>query len=186
MIDPDFKYPSILRGNVGYDRELPWGLVGTAEFLWSKTIKDIKYQNLNFAPVPGVTGVGGRPFFARNGSTTLSDVILLENTDKGYNWNMSLRSAPAVHATASSSPARIPTASRKSHHGRHVGPGGVELGQRLRAGRPEQRRRWRARTSIPGHRITLSAAPTTCRSCKGFTDRRSRCSTRASRAGPTR
>jgi hypothetical protein len=88
VIDPDFKYPSILRGNAGWDRELPWGLVGSAEFLWSKTLDDIKYQNLNFAPVPGLTGLGGRPFFARRFST-LSDVILLENTSKGYNWNLS-------------------------------------------------------------------------------------------------
>ena len=26
LIDPDFKYPSVLRGNLGYDRQLPWWL----------------------------------------------------------------------------------------------------------------------------------------------------------------
>jgi hypothetical protein len=88
LIDPNFKYPSILRGNVGWDRELVWGFLGTAEFLWSSTINDIKYQNLNFAPSPTITGVGGRPFFIRQFST-LSDVVLLENTDKGYNWTIS-------------------------------------------------------------------------------------------------
>jgi Carboxypeptidase regulatory-like domain len=88
VIDPDFAYPSILRGNLGWDRELYWGMIGSAEFLWSKTIDDIKYQNLNFAPLPGVTGVGGRPFFGRQVST-LSDVILLENSGEGYNWNIS-------------------------------------------------------------------------------------------------
>ena len=88
VIDPDFKYPSIIRGNLGWDRQLPWGFVGAAEFVWSKTLDDIKYQNLNFAPLAGVTGSGGRPFFGRRFST-LSDVILLENTDEGYNWNAS-------------------------------------------------------------------------------------------------
>ena len=88
VIDPDFKYPSIVRGNLGYDRQLPCGLVGAAEFVWSKTLDDIKYQNLNFAKIPGVTGSGGRPFFARQ-VATLSDVILLENTSEGYNWNLS-------------------------------------------------------------------------------------------------
>jgi hypothetical protein len=88
VIDPDFKYPSILRGNVGWDRELPYGFVGSAEFVWSKTIDDIKYQNLNFAVLPGVTGSGGRPFLARQ-VTTLSDVILLENTSEGHSWNFS-------------------------------------------------------------------------------------------------
>jgi hypothetical protein len=87
LIDPDFKYPSILRGNLGYDRELGGGFIGTADFVWTKAIKDIKYQNLNFGIVPGVTSTGGRPFFARTFSN-LSDVILLENTDKGYSWNL--------------------------------------------------------------------------------------------------
>jgi carboxypeptidase family protein len=88
LIDPNFNYPSILRGNIGYDRELFLGFLGTAEFVWSKTLDDIKYQNLNFAPSPTVRGVGGRPFFIRQ-VTTLSDVVLLQNTNEGYNWNLS-------------------------------------------------------------------------------------------------
>jgi hypothetical protein len=90
MIDPDFKYPSILRGNFGADTQLPGGLVGTADFLWSRTIQDIKYQNLNLVQLAGVNGVGGRPFFARNKVPAVSDAILLENTSEGYNWNLSL------------------------------------------------------------------------------------------------
>ena len=69
MIDPDFKYPSVLRGNIGYDHQLPWGLIGTADFVWSNTVKDIKYQNLNFVQVPGAAGVGGREFFTRKVTT---------------------------------------------------------------------------------------------------------------------
>jgi outer membrane receptor protein involved in Fe transport len=87
VIDPDFKYPSVLRGNVGYDHTLAWGIIGTADFVWSKTVKDIKYQNLNFVPVSGASGIGGRPFFTRK-VTSLSDVILLENTDRGSSWNI--------------------------------------------------------------------------------------------------
>ena len=87
MIDPDFKYPSVLRGNLGYDHQLPWGFIGAADFVWSNTVQDIKYQNLNFVQVPGATGVGGRPFFTRK-VTTLSDAILLENTDQGYTYSL--------------------------------------------------------------------------------------------------
>lgn len=86
MIDPDFKFPSVLRGNLGYDHTLPFGLYGTADFLWSKTIKDIKYQNLNFEIVPGASSIGGRPMFRRR-FTALSDAILLENTTKGHTYN---------------------------------------------------------------------------------------------------
>jgi hypothetical protein len=85
MIDPDFKYPSVLRGNIGYDRELWGGFTGNFDFVFSKTVKDIAYENLNFVP-SGATGVGGRPFFVRK-VTTLSDVVLLKNTSKGSTWN---------------------------------------------------------------------------------------------------
>ena len=88
MIDPNFNYPSILRGNLGGDTTLPGGLIGTVDFVWSKTIQDIKYQNLNLVQLSGVTGAGGRPFFARNRVSTVSDAILLENTDQGYSWNL--------------------------------------------------------------------------------------------------
>jgi hypothetical protein len=86
MIDPDFKYPSVLRGNLGYDRQLWGGFTGNFDFVFSKTVKDIAYENLNFVPQAGVTGVGGRPFFTRK-FPTLSDAVLLENTSKGYTWN---------------------------------------------------------------------------------------------------
>ena len=46
-MDPNFKYPRVLRGNLAYDHQLPWGLVGTFEYVWSKTLEDISYQNLN-------------------------------------------------------------------------------------------------------------------------------------------
>jgi Carboxypeptidase regulatory-like domain len=88
MIDPNFNYPSILRGNLGGDTRLPGGLIGTVDFVWSKTIQDIKYENLNLVQLSGVSGAGGRPFFARNRVSTVSDAILLENTDEGYSWNL--------------------------------------------------------------------------------------------------
>jgi hypothetical protein len=87
VIDPNFKYPSVLRGNVGYDRQLWGGFTGNLDLVWSKTIKDIAYENLNFVPAAGVAGVGGRPFFGRK-VASLSDVVLLKNTDKGYTWNV--------------------------------------------------------------------------------------------------
>jgi hypothetical protein len=88
LIDPNFKYPRVLRGNLAYDRQLPWGLTGTFEYVWSKTLEDISYQNLNFQPSPTVTGIGGRPFMVKQFST-LSDVILARNTTEGHGFNLS-------------------------------------------------------------------------------------------------
>ena len=88
IIDPDFKYPSVLRGNLAWDRKLPMGFYGSAEFLWSLTQNDVKFQNLNYVASPTLTGVGGRPYFLRKVST-LSDVIYLTNTTEGSSWTMS-------------------------------------------------------------------------------------------------
>jgi hypothetical protein len=84
LVDPDYKYPQSLRGNVGYDRDL-FGLVATAEFLFNSVVKDISYQNLNVVPT-GATRPDGRPVFSR-GVSTLSDVIFLTNTDEGNSYN---------------------------------------------------------------------------------------------------
>ena len=86
LIHPDFKYPSILRGNLAYDRELPLGLYGTVEFLWSSTVNDVRYENLNLRQT-GALALDGRPVFARNVVPTLNDVILLTNTDDGGSWS---------------------------------------------------------------------------------------------------
>jgi len=87
LIDPDYKYPSLIRTNLAYDRELGvFGLIGTAEFLYSKNVNDIKYQNLNLRQVG--TRPDGRPLFQRNQVPTLSDVIFLTNTDEGDAWSI--------------------------------------------------------------------------------------------------
>jgi len=88
LIDPNFKFPSILRGNVGWDRKLPFGLVGTAEFLWSKTLKDIKYNNVNLVLNPAAASFGGR-IYMKPVLSSISAAPLLQNTREGYNWNVS-------------------------------------------------------------------------------------------------
>lgn len=87
VVDPDYKFPQVLRTNIAYDREIGvWGLVGTAEVFYSWTLKDIGYRNLNL--VPGTqTRPDGRPVFVRQNSQ-FSDVILLENTSEGTQWTV--------------------------------------------------------------------------------------------------
>jgi hypothetical protein len=90
LIDPDYKYPSLMRGNLAYDRDLGvFGLVGTAEFLYTKNVNDIKYQNLNLVQIG--TRPDGRPLYARNKVPTLTDVIFLTNTDEGDAWSIAFK-----------------------------------------------------------------------------------------------
>ena len=90
VIDPDYSYPSLFRGNLAYDRALPWlGLVGTAEFLYSKNVNDIKYENLNMRQTG--TRPDGRPVFSRDVVPGISDLIYLTNTDEGDAWSIAFK-----------------------------------------------------------------------------------------------
>jgi len=63
MIDPDYQFPAIVRGNLAYDRNLPLGIVGNVELLFSDTAKDVTYRNVNL--VQTTTRLDGRPVFGR-------------------------------------------------------------------------------------------------------------------------
>jgi hypothetical protein len=90
VIDPDYKYPSLIRTNVAYDRELgAFGLVGTAEFLYSKNVNDIRYENLNLQQTG--SRPDGRPVYSRNRVPGISDLILLTNTDQGDTWSIAFK-----------------------------------------------------------------------------------------------
>jgi hypothetical protein len=83
VVDPDYQFPSIIRGNLAYDRSLFFGLVGGVELLFTNTVNDLTYQNLNL--VQTSTRPDGRPFFGRI-NPTFNDVILLQNTNQGQSW----------------------------------------------------------------------------------------------------
>ena len=91
VIDPAYEFPSLWRGNVGYDRQLNfWGLVTSAEFLISSTVNDVRYENVNMFQ-NGTLPYDGRPVFGGRVSTAISNTILLANTDEGDQWNLSFK-----------------------------------------------------------------------------------------------
>ncbi|PYP75112.1 MAG: hypothetical protein DMD25_13745 [Gemmatimonadetes bacterium] len=47
LTDSNFKFPQLWRSNIAIDQRLPWGLTGTAEFLYSKDVNGIAYINAN-------------------------------------------------------------------------------------------------------------------------------------------
>ncbi|HRR08118.1 MAG TPA: carboxypeptidase regulatory-like domain-containing protein [Rhodothermales bacterium] len=97
LTDKGFKLPQVLRGNIGLDQELPLGLVGTLEFLYSKNMNDVVYENLNL--VTDASNIStttkpsdGRPFYvtARKYSR-YTNVMLLKNSNEGYTYNFSVQ-----------------------------------------------------------------------------------------------
>jgi outer membrane receptor protein involved in Fe transport len=85
LIDPNYKYPTIVRANLALDHDLMWGLVGTAEFLYTKSIHDVAYTNLNYIPDTSKSAPTGQVYVKKQ-DTSLNDVLLLSNTSMGHSW----------------------------------------------------------------------------------------------------
>ncbi len=101
---PDFRLPTIARGNLAIDHRLPWQkFLLSFELLHTETLRGITYENLNLKR----TGAGpdGRPLYGdRTASGSLrsnsyfrsdafADVFLLKNTSGGQatQWTLALR-----------------------------------------------------------------------------------------------
>jgi hypothetical protein len=91
VTDPDFKFPQLWRSNIAIDQRLPWGITGTAEYLYSKDVNGIAYINANLpAPQSAFAGPDGRPRWTSNRIySNVSDAIVLTNQGRGYSWNIS-------------------------------------------------------------------------------------------------
>jgi hypothetical protein len=93
LFTPDFKYPQVLRGNLAFDVELPFGIQSTFEALYTKTMNNIVYTNINSNPtiVRRWTGTpDNRPIYSRNNiDNTFTAVYLASNTSRGYSYNLS-------------------------------------------------------------------------------------------------
>lgn len=100
VTDPNFKFPQVWRSNLAFDKKLFGGLVGTAEFLYSKDINAIDYQNINQEAATGTfSGPDNRSTYpglglsstAFNNASRINDNITalyyLTNTDKGYSYS---------------------------------------------------------------------------------------------------
>ena len=83
LIDPDFEFPRVLRATLGYDRDLFFGVRGTAEVVYSKTQQDVFYTNENRRQRAGVNAIDGRPTFEKINTTQLDSAYLLTNTSEG-------------------------------------------------------------------------------------------------------
>ena len=89
LVDPDYRFPQLLRGNLAYDRDLGFfNLVGSVELLFSKTVRDIDYRNLNI--VESGSAPDGRPRFTRL-HRDFSNVVLLTNTGEGSSWTVATK-----------------------------------------------------------------------------------------------
>ena len=87
----DFKYPQIARASVAVDQKLPWwGLIGSAEMIFTKTINNIDVKNVNLRPSnTRLSGADNRIIsdFGDPIDPTYGDITLVDNTNDGYTFN---------------------------------------------------------------------------------------------------
>ena len=62
--DPDFRFPRNLKVALGVDRALPWGVVGTVDFLYTRLVNSVEMVDVNLrGPVGTSAGEGGRVLY---------------------------------------------------------------------------------------------------------------------------
>jgi len=94
--DENLKYPTIWKTNIAIDQKLPYGLIGTVEYIYNNTIQGLRYIDANLkAPSTSFTGPDTRDRFPASGlsgsavaparfyNTQVSNVFVLKNTTRG-------------------------------------------------------------------------------------------------------
>jgi hypothetical protein len=94
LTDPNFKFNQLWRSNIGIDQRLPFGLVGTLEYMYSKDVNGIYYINANLkAPDSAFVGADNRPRWTNTADSTVrinrhvDNAIVLKNQSVGFAWN---------------------------------------------------------------------------------------------------
>jgi hypothetical protein len=91
LTNPNFKFPQIWRSTIATDVRLPLGLVGGAEFLYSKDVNGIYYINANLAdPNTAFTGPDNRPRWTTSNriNSNITSAVVLKNQNVGKRWNL--------------------------------------------------------------------------------------------------
>lgn len=94
LTDPNFRFPQLWKSNLAIDQKLPWGLIGTAEFIYSHDVNGLYYINANLpAAQTRFAGPDSRPRWTSNRinnatGNQIANAIVLKNESKGYTWNI--------------------------------------------------------------------------------------------------
>ena len=114
VTDQGFRFPQTWRSNIGVDRKLPWGLIGTLDYIYNRDLNAPVYINANLpAADTAYTGVDNRPRWAvipgvpacvtalgaENGpcvtrinnlpGKNITAAYVIENQDQNRSWNVS-------------------------------------------------------------------------------------------------
>lgn len=98
VFDPDFKFPQYLKTSLAIDQRLPWDMVGTVEFLYSRGVNTIYQEELNLQPSTRRNREGRLMFGTINAATGIATptrvsagfVQVLNHANRSEDWTYSL------------------------------------------------------------------------------------------------
>lgn len=92
LFSNDFKYPQVLRGNLAYEKSLAGGWNVSLEGIYTKTLNNVLYQNINSDKTVQFNWTGtpdNRPVYGRsNIDPQYNSIYLGYNTSEGYTYNV--------------------------------------------------------------------------------------------------
>ncbi len=124
-IAKDFKFPQVWRTNLAIDQKLPYGIVGTLEWIYTKDINAVVMRDANLANPVGTLQGDGRPLYGAVGadraviandrrvSGDITQALVLDNTDKGYQWSLTAQLSKTFNSNFQLSAAYTYTDSRE-------------------------------------------------------------------------
>ena len=87
----DFKLPQVVRASLAVDKQLPLGIVGTLEGIYTKTLNNVIYYNVDTKPATrNFVGADNRPYYNRRDEIepAYDRIMVGDNTNKGYSYNI--------------------------------------------------------------------------------------------------
>lgn len=98
LTDPNYKFPQVWKTNLAVDQRLPiFGLIGSVEYLYNKTINAVHYYEANLQnPVGTLGGVDNRPRFGGTDATVrinnnVSRAAVLTTKNGAYHESLTLK-----------------------------------------------------------------------------------------------
>jgi hypothetical protein len=91
VLDNNFVMPQVWRSSVGVDYVSPAGFKYTLEAMYTKTLKDVLFQQVNIKDDPKYYGYDKdrqQPIYSGTVDPHFSNAYLLSNTSKGYRYSI--------------------------------------------------------------------------------------------------